>query len=167
MERSYQPHTTVSGVQRTAWRACSFRSTLLELGADPLPSDEFFTGCGPLNPPAPDATFLVHADGVVAPAVERDLDKLRLCHGSSPPHALALSTSPPPAHAHPRSAGRSRLVPSRSRRGRGPSSRLPSRTAVRRLANSLGSSASRSPRWSSTAARPPREEPSSWVESYS
>src|SRR5882724_9900311 len=69
----------------------SWNSALLELGADALPDDELLAARGPLNPPPPDSTLLVHTDGVVAPTLERDLNKLRLCHDSCPPRV--------PAHA--------------------------------------------------------------------
>jgi len=62
-------------------------SALLELGADALPDDELFIARGPLNPPAPNSTIVVDADGVVSAAVECDMEKLWLRHNSCPSYA--------------------------------------------------------------------------------
>src|SRR5437667_8127112 len=49
-----------------------------------LPDDELLAATVPLDPSAPDSTFAVHADGVVALSVERYLDELRLWHDLDP-----------------------------------------------------------------------------------
>ena len=49
-----------------------------------LPHDELLAATVPLDPSAPDSTFAVHADGVMALSVERYLDELRLWHDLDP-----------------------------------------------------------------------------------
>ena len=56
-----------------------------------LPHDELLAATVPLDPSAPDSTFAVHADGVMALSVERYLDELRLWHDLDPSHPFSWS----------------------------------------------------------------------------